>query len=80
MTEGAVDFEKATWMALALQQLDAGTYDAEKWVYVTRLGYRIPRTELNRLSGGKHPDYKRQSSRKRRDVTIHAMRQIKAAR
>jgi hypothetical protein len=80
MTEGRIEGEKAFWMALAFQQLDAGTYDAEDWVFVTRLGYRIPKSELNRLSGGKHPDYKRQPRRKERDLTIHSMRQLKAAR
>jgi hypothetical protein len=80
MTEGRVDFEKATWMALAFQQLEAGTYDLENWIYVERLGYRIPKSELNRLSGGKHPDYKRQPQRKQRDLNIYAIRQMKAAR
>ena len=80
MSQGRVEFDKAAWMALAFQQLDAGTYDAEEWVFVTRLGYRIPRSELNRLSGGKHPDYKRQQPRKQRDLAIYNLRQIKAAR
>lgn len=80
MTLGNVDFEKATWMALALQQLDAGTYRMDDWIWVERLGYRVPKSELHRLSGGKHPDYKRQRRRKARDLSIYAMRQLKTAR
>ncbi len=50
MTEGGIDFEKATWMALAFQQLDEGTFDLDEWVFVESLGYRIPKSELYRLS------------------------------
>jgi hypothetical protein len=78
MTDGKIDFEKATWMALAFQQLDAGTYRMDEWVWVERLGYRVPKSELNRLSGGKHPDYKRQPRRKERDLNIHEQRLMKS--
>ena len=80
MTEGRIEGEKSFWMALAFQQLDAGTYRMDDWVFVDRLGYRIPKSELHRLSTRKHPDYKRQTPRKERDLTFHRLRQIKAER
>ncbi len=80
MTEGRVQIDQAAWMALAMKQLDAGTYRMDDWIWVERLGYRVPKSEINRLSGGRHPDYKRQPRRKQRDLEVYGARQLKAAR
>ena len=55
MTEGRIEGDKAFWMALALQELDAGTYDLDDWVFIEELGYRIKKSEAHRLSAAKVP-------------------------
>jgi hypothetical protein len=49
LTDGRMEFDEASWMALALSQIDAGTYDANEWVFVESLGFRVLKPELPRL-------------------------------